>query len=223
MGARWQVVNNRSRTAGSIYCSGRNCHHLRSDRGHSHLWDESWQVGLLWAGAIAYVAYFYISRAEAQRFRPLLPKDAERIVRAYGAALSRGSPDRGIARYDSYLPCSKDEIKQAVKLWLAFQIELGSLTKEPTENLLGAISFLNSFVPDEEAERINRSNGSLENEEYWYFVENMVSSEIREEIDDFIKEVMMLDPVDALFHQKVYTLIGIPYSTSIEKQYFSET
>ena len=153
----------------------------------------------------------------------MMPKDAERIVQQYGAALARGYPDRGIARYASYLSHSRDEIKQASKLFLACRIEHDSLTNEVAENLLGAVMFLDSFVPDAQADRINqihRTTQSLENEEYSTFISNMLNMEIREEMDEFIVEVEALDPNDPLFHQRIYTLAGLEYGPSVENGYF---
>jgi hypothetical protein len=150
----------------------------------------------------------------------MTPTEAETIVQQYGAALARGTPiESGIARYESYLPCSKERIKQAFKIFLAFQIEYQSLGKESTENLLGALSGLNAFVPAETADRINNSGHSLEDKEYWEFTQAMFGLDIRQEMDDFIGEVRGLDKDDPLFHQRVFTLAGLPYSPKVEKGY----
>ena len=150
----------------------------------------------------------------------MTPIEAETIVQQYGAALARGTPtERGIARYESYLPCSKERIKQATKVFLAFKIEYHSLEKEFTETLLGAVSHLNAFVPEETANRINSSKHTLEDEEYWQFSRAMFGMDIREEMDNFILDVQALDRDDPLFHQRVFTLAGIPYSPKIEKGY----
>jgi len=77
---------------------------------------------------------------------------------------------------------------------------------------------LDSFVPDEKADRIN-NNRTLGNEEYAYFATHMISTEIRIEMDDFIVQARRLGPDDPLYHQRVYTLIGLEYSPTIEKSY----
>lgn len=187
--------------------------------GTSELWDEVWYAFLISAGSLAFVIYFHIAKGEAKRKAEFTPKTAETIVQQYGAALAQGCPDGGIARYESYLPCSKEKIKQAFKLFLAYKIEYKSLTKEPTETLLGAISALNAFVSEEKANRINNSKPSLENEEYWEFTKAMFGLDVREEMDQFIIEIQGFDPDDPLFHQRVYTLIGLQYSPTIEKSY----
>jgi hypothetical protein len=194
--------------------------------GAGALWDRSGWAFVISVGTVPFVIYFYIAKVNAleseKRKRTLTPKQAERIVQRYGAALARGCPDGGIARYESYLPCSKGKIKQAVKLVLAFQIEYSSLEKEPTENLLQAISCLNSFVPEEKANQINKGDHGVHNTLYWDFIKTMVSLEIREEIDNFIQQVRQLDQDDPLFHQRVYTLIGLEYSPSIEKDFYPQ-
>src|SRR6266498_639082 len=42
--------------------------------GLTKFWDEDWKVGLLAAGALAFVVYFYISMDEAKRKTELTPK-----------------------------------------------------------------------------------------------------------------------------------------------------
>jgi hypothetical protein len=185
---------------------------------------------LVWAllilagfGGLAFVIYFYAAKGnaqrEAERKTELRPKQAEEIVQQYGAALAKGCREGGIARYESYLPCSKAKIKQAVKLFLAWQIEHKSLLKEPTETLLGAVAALNSFLPDDQADRVNQSRRTPDDPEFWDAMKNVVSFEIREEMDEFIAEVQKWDTNDPLFHQRVYTLIGLEYSSAIEKGY----
>jgi hypothetical protein len=194
--------------------------------GVARLWDESWQAFLVSAGALAFVGYFYLAKAEtqheAQRKAEFTPKAAEEIVKQYGAALARGCPDGGIARYDSYLPCSKEKIKQAYKLALAYQIEHESLTKETAELLLGAVTTLNAFVPEEKANRINNNKHSIGNDECWEFMRNMSGLEIWSEMNEFIADVQVLDRQDHLFHQRVHTLIGLEYSPGIEKRYWDD-
>jgi hypothetical protein len=190
--------------------------------GAGQLWEENWIALAIAVGATAFLVYFYNRKHEASHPLLMMPKDAERIVQQYGAALARGCPDGGIARYASFLQNSDDEIKQATKLFLACRIEHKALTKEIAENILGAVSALHSFVPDDQADRINeihRNRESCGNDELWVFIRNMVSLEIREEMDNFISQVQPLNTDDSLFHQRVYTLAGLEYGPEVEKGY----
>ena len=192
--------------------------------GLDRIFDPYFYELLLAAGALAFTVYFYIAKNEAKRaekLKPLTPKAANEIVRQYGEALARGCPDDGVARYASYLPCTREEIIQAFKLVLAFEIEHKSLTQKNYDLLVPAIMYLDSFVADDRADRINRGGRDFENKEYWEFIPTMASAEIREEIDNFLTQVEAMDSEDTLFHQRVYTLIGLPYSPDIEKKYWN--
>ena len=194
--------------------------------GAGRLWDRSGWAFLVSAGTLAFVIYFYLAKTDAveseKRMGEFTPKQAEKIVQQYGAALARGCPEGHIARPETFLPCPKEKIKQAFKLVLAFEVEHKSLTQENAGQLLGAIMYLDSFVPDDKADRINQGAGSplQPNTEYWDFTSTMVSIEIRREMDEFIEQVQDLDADDPLFHQRIYTLIGLPYSPRIEKSYW---
>jgi hypothetical protein len=50
-------------------------------------------------------------------------------------------------------------------------------------------------------------------------MKSMFGSDIRQEMDDFIAEVKTWDADEPLFHQRVYTLIGLEYSPAIEKKF----
>lgn len=189
--------------------------------GGAKLWDESWQIGLVSAAALAWVIYFYYAKDEANQKRELTPKLAEEIIRQYADAMVRSGEEEGTTRRESYLPCSKEKIKQACKLTLAFLIEHNSLNQQYTNELLSTIMYLDSFVPDDKAERIN-SNRSLKNKEYADYCTSMISSEIRFEMDEFIEQVEALDSIDPLFHQKVYTLIGLEYSPAVKKKHWDD-
>jgi hypothetical protein len=192
--------------------------------GAGRLWDRSAWAFLVSAGALAFVIYFYIAKADAResekRKSEVTPKKAEKIVQQYGAALARGVPKGHIARYESYLPCSKEKIKQAFKLVLAYQVEHRSLTKDTGNLLIGAVSHLNAFVPDEKADRINANKLLIGDEESSQFMHDMAGVEIWAEMDEFVAAVQALDSEDDLFHQRVYTLIGLEYSERIEKAYW---
>lgn len=188
--------------------------------GAVKLSEKSWPTFLVSAGALAFVIYFYVAKGRAKEKTELTPKLAAEIIEQYADAMARGTPDGGIARYESYLPCSKDRIKQACKLSLAFLIEHHSLKQEYVRLLLSTIAGLSSFVPDEKAKRIN-ANRTPANEEYRQFSDSMIGREIRREMDEFIEQVEAMDTCDPLFHQRVYTLIGLEYFPSV-KQKFSD-
>jgi hypothetical protein len=77
---------------------------------------------------------------------------------------------------------------------------------------------LNAFVSEEKANRINTSERTLENEEYWEFTRAMFGLEIREEMDEFISEVQGLDADDPLFcrwrERRLLRLAGYARNTS---------
>lgn len=82
--------------------------------------------------------------------------EASRIVRSYAAALSREMDGR-IARPESWLPSSKDEVRAAFLLFLKDRDVHTQCTKDELEQLILSAGFLNTFVPDKDAETINRA------------------------------------------------------------------
>ncbi|HSS21663.1 MAG TPA: hypothetical protein VLL54_16440 [Pyrinomonadaceae bacterium] len=191
--------------------------------GVAQLLDESWPIAFTFVGAVAYSAYFYIAKGEAKRKSQLTPKLAEEIVQHYGAALEHGLSDGRTAIPESLLPCSKERIKQAFKLALAFQIDYDSLKEEDRSTLVAGLMYLGQFVPDAQANLINEGPRTLANVNYNEFQDLQINAalEVKEEMDSFVAQITALDKFDPLFHQKTYSLIGLEYSDSV-KQDFSE-
>ena len=158
--------------------------------------------------------------------------DAEKIVQEFGAALSRDNPNDGPASCASRLPHSPHTIVQAMKLWLAHDIQNGSLTEEFRNQIATAASMLLRFIEDKEARRLNTSRRSadartrfpgLSAEEFkaafnairevddWALNATLAGSSLRRDLSDFIATVEQFDPTDPLYWQRVYTLAGLEY------------
>lgn len=82
----------------------------------------------------------------------MTPREAEKIVNSYGGAIAR---EEGIAKKQSFLPCSIPKIKQAYFIYLEELYKLNILTKDITEKLVITYSMFDSFIDDAEAEKIN--------------------------------------------------------------------
>jgi hypothetical protein len=160
--------------------------------------------------------------------------DAEKIVQEYRSTLARERLNDGPASYASWLAHSPETIIQAMKLWLAREIQSGSLTEE-LRNLVGsAASRIPYFIEDEEARRLNTiqsdfspaKRAGLSPEEFmtrslalvevhdWTGTAMFAGTSLRGELSDFIATVEEFDPSDHLYWQRVYTLAGIEYSVA---------
>lgn len=84
----------------------------------------------------------------------MTPPEAERIINAYGTAIVEGAKE-GIARRGSLLPRSTEEIREAFRVYVESLVMIGQLTDEMNRNLGGSYSLLTSFLPDDEARRVN--------------------------------------------------------------------
>jgi hypothetical protein len=82
-------------------------------------------------------------------------QDAEKIVQDYGSVLAGESATDGPASYASRLPDSPGRIIQAMKLWLAHDIQNHSLIEDFRSTIETAASRLAYFVEDDEARRLN--------------------------------------------------------------------
>jgi hypothetical protein len=173
-------------------------------------------IALLGCASVAYIVCFYVAKSAAKQKTELTPKLAEQIIKQYGDALAREIPDDGLARYESFLPCPKERLKQAFKVMFAFLIEYEEMDQPYADHLLTGITYLGQFEPDEKARHINalRANG----EPYWHEFDQFEMAS-RAEIDRFIEEVSALDSSDPLFHQQVYSLIGLEYSAKLRRSF----
>ncbi|MDP2892700.1 MAG: hypothetical protein Q8O09_06150 [Bacillota bacterium] len=161
--------------------------------------------------------------------------DAGKIIFAYGGAL-QVKPEYGLFRKSSLLPCSKDDILKAAKLLIALKIEVRQWNDEWRDSMEGALCFLPNFHDDKEVDYINRISriwfeGKIKKDDLQFtnwkkrmdelFKESKEFQEkiIDKELDNFIRDVENLDRKDYLYHQRIYTLIGLEYSPQIEKIY----
>lgn len=154
--------------------------------------------------------------------------DAEKIVNKYGAALTV-KPEVGLFRKLSLLPTSKENVIKAFKLQIAFLIEYKSWNDETKDTLITPLFFLAHFREDKEVERfiktdklIREKKISLDDKiaiEYNNAEREIVSESLNIKLDGFIEQVNNMDTKDALYHQRVYTLIGLEYSPKVEKAY----
>jgi hypothetical protein len=161
--------------------------------------------------------------------RAMTLKDAEKIVREYGLALARECD--GTAFCASRLPDSPERIIQAMKLWLAHDIQNRSLTKN-FRCMIGAVATrLPFFVEDEEARRLNSINQKSSPVEHaapttpnfvpppkpvralreWTTNAGITGSTLRRDLDDFITIVEKFDPADSRYWQRVYALTGLEF------------
>lgn len=159
-------------------------------------------------------------------------QEAEKIVQSYGGALVLGTEGE-IARYESWLPQPKETIIKAVKLWLSFLIQNDSLTKQYFDKLVCPVMSLDTFVEDNKAQKINNTvrlykkkdssqrPSANDMEELGEFIKlNFGGVAILHDLQDFVEEVGKLDKVDQLFHQRVYTLIGLEYTPEKRKAFY---
>ena len=156
--------------------------------------------------------------------------EAENIVQKYGAALARGT-DGGIARREAWLPRPKSDIIKAFKLVIGFLIEYKSLTEKNYNELIVPLSALNSFVNDQMFNKINSVHklireGKIDSitqedqNEFQEFVATMMGKETSEEVKLFIEKVQDFDTDDPLFHQRLYTEIGLEFSPTKKKSFW---
>jgi hypothetical protein len=77
------------------------------------------------------------------------------IIEKYINALAKGIENNGIARYQSLLPCSKEKIHDAFKIFLAHSIHNRPLPSVIFEKYLEASLYIDDFIEDEKAKIIN--------------------------------------------------------------------
>lgn len=83
----------------------------------------------------------------------MTPQVAEKLVNAYGGALAAGA--EGTARPMSLLPASKIKIRHAFYVYLAELVRRQALTEDLGSSLVAAYNGIDTFIPDETAEKFN--------------------------------------------------------------------
>lgn len=167
--------------------------------------------------------------------------DAQKIVQDYGSVLEAEKPDGGPACFASRLPDSPERIMQAMKLWLAHDIQKGSLAQEFQSMIGGAASRLSYYIRDEEAYRINAISGDFSPEKRvglspeqfmarakavgevheWTTTAQIAGIALSRELSDFVTAVELFDRSDKLYWQRVYTLAGLEYSVPKKWSFWS--
>jgi hypothetical protein len=167
-------------------------------------------------------------------------QEAEKIVQEYGSVLAGESATDGPASSASRLPHSPERIMQAMKLWLAHDIQKRSLTQELRNEIATAASRLPCFVEDKEARLLNATSqsfspaarASLATEEFiarakafgdvheWTTNTHVEGASLRAELSDFIAAVEQFDWTDSLYWQRVYTLVGLEYSPAKKRSFW---
>lgn len=155
-------------------------------------------------------------------------EDAETIVQEYASVLATETATDGPASCSSRLPHPPEKVIQAMKLWLAYEIQNRSLTQEFRNEIGTAASRLPYFIQDEEAHRLNTTNrnysaaegDSPTTEDFiarakvvgevheWSMNARIAGSSLRCELSDFVAAVEQFDPTDSLYWQRVHTLAG---------------
>jgi hypothetical protein len=158
-------------------------------------------------------------------------ENAEKIVHEFAAVVVQESDHEGPASLATRLPHPAARILQAMKLWLAHDIQNQTITDGLISDIKGAAARLPFFIEDGQARRLNaaRLNFSAANragitaKEFddrlkaarevsdWSFRADMVALSLRTELSDFIALVRQFDPNDNLFWQRVYTSAGLEY------------
>jgi ribosomal protein L16 Arg81 hydroxylase len=152
-------------------------------------------------------------------------QDAITVIKQYGNAFENHN-ENGIARYESWLSCPKQNIVLAFKLVFAHLIEHRQLSQTRFDRLIVPLMALDSFVSNEEAQQIDRIHKRLENNQVTvdeleiyalYMKKSFTSEQTVTHMVDFVNLIMKLDPQDSLFYEKVCTFAGIEYTTEVEE------
>ncbi|WP_342422323.1 hypothetical protein [Paenibacillus sp. FSL E2-0178] len=146
-------------------------------------------------------------------------EQAEKIVNAYGAALSSGKEGE-MARRMSLLPCDKETIIKANKIYIAYLIRYKIINDKIMDALIVSLSGIGSFIEDNRANQINKSiqlyksgeyDEYVNSKEYSEFLQGIVNINMIEDVQEFIETVYGFDDDDPLYFQRVCTLAGVEY------------
>ena len=83
------------------------------------------------------------------------PKEAEEIIRAYGAIITSSGERGEFARKKSYLPCSIGRLKHAYFTYIGFLVERRRLTQDVAEALVRCYPMMLLFLADADADEVN--------------------------------------------------------------------
>jgi hypothetical protein len=157
-------------------------------------------------------------------------QEAIATIKKYGSSFEN-SNNEGIARCESWLPCSKHSIILAFKLLFAHLIEHQQLSQQRFDELIVPLMAIDSFVDEQQAIEIDGIHKRLEAdqvtsgelEKYTLYMKKSLSS--KETVDhmiDYVNLVLKLDPTDSLYHQKICTYAGVEYSEEVRNSFRSQ-
>lgn len=107
---------------------------------------------------------------------------AEKIINEYGVAIAN---DKNAFKRRSTLPCSKAKIRYAFYVYIRAIIDdLGCLPNDIGQNLVATYSMLDSFVPDEDADRLNQIPKMIKNKQL-----NAEKPEDKKQIEEYFSLV----------------------------------
>ncbi|NMC27201.1 MAG: hypothetical protein GYA42_03535 [Syntrophomonadaceae bacterium] len=155
---------------------------------------------------------------------------AENIVNGYAAAVAKGFLDRDLVRYESWLPCSKDRIVSAYKIFFAYVIKFKTLSRDDFKKHLMILNYIDTFVEDAQATKINvfwklDTDAKKEFQEQYpeitplckYYSDHILISKGYEDVINFVQEVQKLDCHSQFYCRKIYELAQIKYLPRYEK------
>ncbi|MEZ4357840.1 MAG: hypothetical protein R2876_04330 [Eubacteriales bacterium] len=162
--------------------------------------------------------------------------EAEETINQYIYALGIGT-NGGIVRPISLLKSSsKQLVLSAYKIYMAYMIKHPILEKEQFKELMKCLLFINQFVPDREAKRINKIHqkrlakkrvSSLDKKFYDDFIElyatNQVDSfKLHDEVGDYINRLNPLDHNSPYYCVTAYKLANVKYKPEYEVDFSSK-
>lgn len=156
-------------------------------------------------------------------------QDAKLIIDKYINALAKGIENNGIARYQSILPCSKEKIFDAFKIFLAHSIHNKPLPSEIFEKYLEVSLYIDHFIEDEKAKIINELHAMGSYKEimkdeskskiFFDYRANISAVNKYLELVTFTNKIKELDCHSSDYCKKIYDLAEIKYYEDYENDF----
>jgi len=154
---------------------------------------------------------------------------AENIVTGYASAVAKGFLDRDLVRYESCLPCSKDRIISAYKIFFAYVIKFKTLSRDDFKKHLMILNYIDTFVEDSQAIKINNfwkldaaAKKELQEQDpeitrlCTNYSDHIVISKGYEDVINFVQEAQKLDCHSQFYCRRIYELAQIKYQPRYE-------
>jgi len=155
--------------------------------------------------------------------------EAKYIIEKYVEALSIGTKANEIARHQSLLPCSKEKIFDAFKIFLSHAIKFNSYPSTILDKYIAIVSSVNQFLDDNIADIINEMHNlkdlnliSQYKEKARIYFENrtkLFSTIEYNNILDYIGEIQKLNNDDPEYCKKIYGFAGLRYYPEYERDF----